>query len=242
MLNPNAKTFVPHIFISKNFNTHDELCELYELCDIMRGSIQLFSYFKCFCVALSLCLYTCICTPFLQAGSMYDNIYTEVTHTNDNSSYLSNVYFNDEPSSLEFTIVNTLENVEANINDECDPLNTLKCLRISNVIRFIVGHLNINSLRNKFESLKLIMKGNIDILVITESKLDDYFPASQFIIDGYAPPFRVDKNKNSGGVIIYVRDDLPSRELKGHPTITNFEYIFFEINLKKIKMVSFWWL
>ena len=124
-------------------------------------------------------------------------------------------------------------------NSECnydnDPYKTLKSIRVANVNRLIIGQLNINSLRNKFEALKLIVRGNLDILIITESKLDETFPVNQFVIDGFSPSFRADHNKNSGGVIIYVREDIPSRELKTHPPTTNFEGIFFEINLKKSK-------
>ena len=57
------------------------------------------------------------------------------------------------------------------------------------------------------------MKGNLDILIITETKLDETFPKIQFCIDGYAPPFRVDRTKNGGGFIIYVREDIPGKEL-----------------------------
>ena len=35
-----------------------------------------------------------------------------------------------------------------------------------------------------------------------------------------------------GGGIIYVREDIPSREMKAHPAAINFEGIFFEINRK----------
>ena len=65
-------------------------------------------------------------------------------------------------------------------NDNNDPYKILKSIRVSNVDRLIIGHLNINSLRNKFEALKIITKGNLDILIITESKLDDTFPINQF--------------------------------------------------------------
>ena len=116
-----------------------------------------------------------------------------------------------------------------------DQYKLLKNIKISNINRLIIGHLNINSLRNKIESLKLLMTGNLDILIITESKLDESFPMQQFCIDGYAPPFRVDRTKNGGGVIIYIREDIPSKILVDHPSPTNFEGIFFEINLKKRK-------
>ena len=35
----------------------------------------------------------------------------------------------------------------------------------------------------------------IDILMITQTKLDDCFPASQFLIQAFCTPFRLDRNK-----------------------------------------------
>ena len=69
--------------------------------------------------------------------------------------------------------------------------------------------------------------------------MDDSFPINQFINDGYSPPFRADRNKNGGGVIIYVREDIPCRELKEQPSPRNFEGIFLEINLKRSKWLLF---
>ena len=57
-----------------------------------------------------------------------------------------------------------------------NPLLKIKNLRLSNVNRVIIGNLNINSLTNKFDQLKEIVLKYIDILVITETKLDDTFP------------------------------------------------------------------
>ena len=53
----------------------------------------------------------------------------------------------------------------------------------------IIGQLNINSLRNKFELLAEVIKGNLDILIITETKLDHKFPEKQFLIPGYRKPY-----------------------------------------------------
>ena len=52
-------------------------------------------------------------------------------------------------------------------------------------------------------------------------------------------PYRLDKNGRSGGVIVYVREDVPSRELTSHIVTDNFEGIFLEINLKKTKWLLF---
>ena len=65
--------------------------------------------------------------------------------------------------------------------------------------------LNINSLSSKYDALKVLISGTFDILIITETKLDDTYPISQFHIDGYSMPYRPDRNRNGAGVIIYVR-------------------------------------
>ena len=56
-----------------------------------------------------------------------------------------------------------------------------------------MAHLNINSIRNKIEGLKFLVAKNVDILVISETKLDESFPTSQLLIDGFKKPFRFDK-------------------------------------------------
>ena len=52
-------------------------------------------------------------------------------------------------------------------------------------------------------------------------------------------PYRLDKNGASGGVMIYVREDIPSRELIYHAPINNIEGVFLELNLRKIKWLLF---
>ena len=55
-------------------------------------------------------------------------------------------------------------------------ISTLEDIRVSNINRLIFGHLNINSLRNKFNFLCGQIKGYIDTFMLLESKLDDNFP------------------------------------------------------------------
>ena len=85
----------------------------------------------------------------------------------------------------------------------------------------------------KFNALKEIIQGNLDILAITESKLDQSYPANMFDIEGYTQPFRRDRNANGGGILVYVREGIPCRELKGKSGAENLEGIFLEINLRK---------
>ena len=55
-------------------------------------------------------------------------------------------------------------------------VRVLACKRKGNLNKLIVAYLNINSVRNKIASLADINKANIDILMISETKVDDSFP------------------------------------------------------------------
>ena len=77
-------------------------------------------------------------------------------------------------------------------------------MRIKHVNKLIIAHLNINSLRNKFEFLVEFIQGKFDILMISETKVDKSFPLDQFRINGFNAPFRVDRNINGGGIMLFV--------------------------------------
>ena len=71
-----------------------------------------------------------------------------------------------------------------------------------------VAHLSINSLRNKFENLNETLTNKVDILLISETKLDSSFPLNQFHIDGFTTPYRLDRDQNGGGIMLYIRGDI----------------------------------
>ena len=48
------------------------------------------------------------------------------------------------------------------------------------------------------------------MFLISETKIDDSFPTEQFLIPTFSEPHRLDRNENSGGLLLYVRED-------GHP-------------------------
>ena len=87
---------------------------------------------------------------------------------------------------------------------------TLKDIRISKVGKVIFGHLNINSLRNKSDLLSEQVMSSMDVLVMSEAKLDDNFLKGQFLIEGFHSPFRFDHSRNGGGIMLYVREDIPA--------------------------------
>ena len=84
---------------------------------------------------------------------------------------------------LESTFSDTI--IDRNTNDICE----LKQLRNQNSNTTIIGYLDINSKRSKFESLVRFVGNNLDILMALETKIDDTFPASQFLVIGFSKPF-----------------------------------------------------
>lgn len=137
------------------------------------------------------------------------------------------------------------DKIESSQNDESvnegieDANSILKKLRINNVNRVIIGTLNINSLPGKFDQLKEVIGNNLDVLVIQETKLDSSFPAQQFIFPGFSEPYRLDRNREGGGVLIYVREDIPSKLLNKYKFTEDVEGMFIEINLRKTKLLLF---
>ena len=88
--------------------------------------------------------------------------------------------------------------------------NDLNEIRLKNPNRLIFAHININSLRNKFEMLQEVIGNSIDVLLISETKLDTSFPSSQFALDGFTPPCRLDRNRTQhGGIMLFIREDIP---------------------------------
>ena len=79
--------------------------------------------------------------------------------------------------------------------------------------KLILGHLNISSIRNKFEVLKFIIDHNRDIFLISETKLDDSFLTTQFLIKGFSASYRSDRNFKGGGLLLYIHQDIPSKIL-----------------------------
>ena len=74
---------------------------------------------------------------------------------------------------------------------------------------------------------------NVDIIVISETKLDNTFPEGQFVIRKYSSAFRFDRYCRGKGIMLYVREDIPSKVL----SIENqpIEKFYIENNLRKKK-------
>ena len=98
--------------------------------------------------------------------------------------------------------------------------------------KLIVGHLNINSIRNKFEFLEDVINRNLDIILLLETKLDDSFPSVQFVLKGVTYSF--DRDSKGGRLFFYIRENIPSKFLNLRSDC-NIESICVEINFRKRK-------
>ena len=107
-------------------------------------------------------------------------------------------------------LMEALNTIESNWEE--DKLEILKKIQINNIRRFLIGHANINSIPKKFEILSSMVKYSIDILVVSKTKLDYFFP--QIRIERYAPPFRYDKNSHGSGILLFLREHVPAKHLK----------------------------
>ena len=117
----------------------------------------------------------------------------------------------------------------------CD-ISALKDLRTKNPTNVILSYININSARYKLNMLEQLTNKFVDVLVIAETKLDESFPTNQFLMESFKTPYRLDINSRSGGLLVYVNLNIPSRILKPKHTFPkNIQAITVELNLKKQK-------
>ena len=79
--------------------------------------------------------------------------------------------------------------------------------------------------------LRELVQDKLDILLISETKVDPSFPSSQFAIDGFSFPFRLDRNSSGGDIMLFVREEIPSKNLSEYKPNSSAENIFIELNL-----------
>ena len=74
---------------------------------------------------------------------------------------------------------------------------------------FKIAHINANSIGGfKFYEIKTwLVSGRLDLLVISESKIDDSFPDSMFHVEGFRL-CRSDRKAGGGGLMVNVRSDV----------------------------------
>ena len=108
-------------------------------------------------------------------------------------------------------------NSKSLLNNQQNPCSNLLRVRVEIPSRIIFGEININTIKNEN-----------DILMISETEIDNSFPISQFTMTGYSIPFRFDQK--SHGILLFVWEEIPCKIIKTDCD-ADFEGIFVEINL-----------
>ena len=80
----------------------------------------------------------------------------------------------------------------------------------------IFSYLNINFVRNKFDSVRVAIVNYVDTFIAAETKINESFPTAQFAIDGFHKSLRLDATDKSGGLLVCFRLYLPLRQLTKH--------------------------
>ena len=104
---------------------------------------------------------------------------------------------NNEESGSKFSLAN---------KKRIDAKTILKSICQKKKNKSVVAHININSLRNKFELLFHQVKGIIDVLMISETKIDDSFPLGNF------------HDSLVGGILLYDTEDIPTNLMDAETT------------------------
>ena len=103
------------------------------------------------------------------------------------------------PSSPCKTVKNSkISNNQLNAIQE-NPTDCIGKIKLSTPHKIMLGHLNFNSLRNKFESIADVIQGIFVIFRLSETKIEESLSEKQFRLNNFRI-FRKDRNRNGGGI------------------------------------------
>ncbi|KAL9986964.1 hypothetical protein ACROYT_G001183 [Oculina patagonica] len=151
-------------------------------------------------------------------------------------NYANQLLLQPDANEANNTLIHSQENVAINNcgQQEFDLLLQEREEQSSQILMF---HLNINSLQNKFEELKLLNdKMKSQIIFLSETKIDKSYSNSQFTLTGYNM-YRKDRKKGGGGIIAYFDSTLPSKELKVTKKYKTIETLAIEARLGKNEVI-----
>ena len=129
-------------------------------------------------------------------------------------------------STANETVSQACNNVKE--NTEGSPFSEVKNYKLQNPKNTTIDHLNVNLSRNNFILIEKSIKSKLDIFLVPETKIHNSFPNRQFSMDGYKR-YRRGRNNYGGGLLFYVNENIPCRELTAEQIDSNSENIFLEI-------------
>ena len=171
---------------------------------------------------------------------------TTFTKMNDLNSHQINVIkilepvsskiSNDRPSVNQITKESNLSSnaKKLDLNGNFNTFPLVQAHRLKNPKNVIIGHLNVNALRNRFTAVKELIKGKIDIGLISETNIDELFPNQQFKINGYKT-IRWNRDGFGGGLIFDINEQIPSQVLTLESIPRDIELILLDFTVKSRK-------
>jgi len=99
-----------------------------------------------------------------------------------------------------------------------------------------VGHVNINSLRNKTQEIsQLLHDNNFHVLAISETHLDDSVLDGALHVGDYTV-LRKDRNNRGGGVALFINSNIPHKR-RADLEINGIELLWTEIHLPYVQPI-----
>ena len=81
-----------------------------------------------------------------------------------------------------------------------------------------------------------MVQNKVDLLMISETKRDSSFPNAQLYMKSYSNQYRFDRNSKGRDIILYVREDIPSKLINSSCIDHDKEYFLVELVLRKQKL------
>ena len=94
------------------------------------------------------------------------------------------------------------------------------------------GRLNIESIGNRFYFLESEATKHLDILLISETKIDKSFPMIQFLLGAFFRPYIIDHCANGGGILLYIKEEIFSCLLAEYKISDNTKCFFIDVNIR----------
>ena len=91
------------------------------------------------------------------------------------SDFLTGNFLQRAPNTRDMSTQDLASNDSVLTSNEESPQMFLQSLRLKNIDRILIGHLNINSIPNKIEHLNYIVRDRADIFLVSETKIDKVF-------------------------------------------------------------------
>ena len=119
-------------------------------------------------------------------------------------------------------------------NDDIPILPGYQELALKYAKNFRMGHINANSIAGfKFDEIRLWLESNyFDLLVVTETKIDNIFSNGQFHVNGFRM-LRNDRTRGGGGIAMFIRSNVPFMRAKKLENLTGIETLAVRVKLAK---------